>query len=127
MTVYVDNMRAPLGRLIMCHMLADTPSELHAMAAAIGVRGFHHQGDHYDVCLSKRALAVKAGAVEISKRVAAVMMRNKRDGFPMGTVSAAMALIRRRKIAAQSRAKGLCTVSFLFIGALVTGLIGGAG
>lgn len=72
MTVYVDNMRAPFGRMVMCHMLADTDDELHAMADRIGVaRQFQKPGTphaNYDICLSKRALAVAAGAVEASKR-----------------------------------------------------------
>jgi len=70
MAVYVDNMRAPFGRMIMCHMFADTTEELNAMADAIGVarRWIQHAGtwkEHYDVCLSKRARAVTLGAKEV--------------------------------------------------------------
>jgi len=69
--VYVDDMRAPFGRMIMCHMIADTSDELHAMAVRIGVRRRWCQNrgtyrEHYDICLAKRALAVKAGAREIT-------------------------------------------------------------
>jgi len=72
--VYVDDMRAPYGRLIMCHMIADSDEELHAMAERIGVARRWHQkpgpGSHYDIALSKRALAVAAGALEITWRQA---------------------------------------------------------
>lgn len=71
MTVYVDNMRASYGRMKMCHMIADTTDELLAMADKIGVDrkwlqkpGQRHE--HFDIALSKRALAVEAGAVEVS-------------------------------------------------------------
>lgn len=76
MTVYVDDMwRYPLGRfgrMKMSHLMADTDDELHAMAARIGVARKWHQDkgrwadSHYDIALSKRALAVAAGAVEIT-------------------------------------------------------------
>lgn len=66
--VYVDNMRAPYGRMIMCHMSADTEKELHRMARRIGVARRWYQGDHYDICLSKRKLAVVLGAKEITQR-----------------------------------------------------------
>jgi len=70
MTVYVDDMYkhalGRYGRIKMSHMIADTSEELHAMAARIGVQKRWYQGDHYDIALSKRALAVEAGAVEVS-------------------------------------------------------------
>ncbi len=71
MTVYVDDMRAHFGRMIMCHMIADTSDELHAMARSIGVRRKWCQGErtsreHYDICLGKRKVAVECGAVEIT-------------------------------------------------------------
>lgn len=84
MTVYVDDMRATFGRLIMCHMIADTDAELRAMAAKIGVDQKWHQGDHFDIALTKRALAVKNGAVEITMRQAAAMTYLRRVGAPMG-------------------------------------------
>jgi hypothetical protein len=64
---YVDDMRAKFGRMTMCHMIADTDDELHAMADRIGVARKWFQGDHYDLALSRRALAVAAGAQEITR------------------------------------------------------------
>lgn len=70
-TVYVDRCEWPLGRMMMCHMLADKVEDLHAMAERIGVARRWFQNDrypHYDICKAKRALAVKFGAVEIGRR-----------------------------------------------------------
>lgn len=78
MTVYVDDMRAKVGRLVLCHMMADTEAELHSMAARIGVLRRWHQGDHYDVCLSKRVLAIRHGAVEVTRRDLVVLRRARR-------------------------------------------------
>jgi hypothetical protein len=78
-TVYVDDMNAAYGRMKMCHMLADTDAELHAMADQIGVARKWWQspaktsGSHYDIALSKKALAIAAGAVEITWRQAGAM------------------------------------------------------
>lgn len=84
MSVYVDNMRAHYGRMIMCHMVADTDEELHAMAEKIGVARKWHQKagtvhSHYDIALSKRALAVANGAKEITMRELALLIRAKRN------------------------------------------------
>ena len=83
MTVYVDDMRARFGRMIMCHMVADTSEELHAMAWCIGVQRKWCQyadtyKEHYDICLSRRQLAVAAGAMEITWEEVGRMEREKR-------------------------------------------------
>jgi len=69
MTVYVDDVRHRYGRMVMAHMWADTEAELHEMAQAIGVarRWFQRppkaSWKHYDICLSKKAEAIRRGAV----------------------------------------------------------------
>ncbi len=68
MAVYVDDMRASVGRHIVCHMLADTPAELVAIAAAIGLSPGWRHDDHYDVPMPQRSLAVAAGAIEVTQR-----------------------------------------------------------
>ncbi len=78
MTVYVDDMATAYGRMRMCHMIADTEAELHAMADRIGVARKWYQGDHYDIAQSKKALALAAGAVPITWRQAAAMSRIRR-------------------------------------------------
>jgi len=71
--VYVDDMRAGFGRMIMCHMVADTRVELLEMADRIGVdrkwiRKAGTPKEHFDICLSKRAVAIRLGAVGITQR-----------------------------------------------------------
>jgi hypothetical protein len=90
MAVYVDDMNASFGRMKMSHMLADTDEELHAMAARIGVARKWHQApprhdSHYDIALSKKALAVAAGAVEITLRQAGSMNFRRRVTGQLGT------------------------------------------
>lgn len=81
MSVYVDDMAAPFGNMVMCHMWADTDAELLAMADQIGVQrkwiqghselsfGKHKKASwvHFDIAKSKRALAVLAGAIETDR------------------------------------------------------------
>lgn len=91
MTVYVDDMRAKFRRMVMCHMLADTDEELHAMADRIGVARRWWQspakssGSHYDIALSKRAEAVAAGAVEITWKQAGAMNLRRRVTGALGS------------------------------------------
>lgn len=101
MTVYVDNMRANYGRMIMCHMVADTDEELHAMADRIGVarRWFQDKSSspHYDIALSKRELAVAAGAVEVDVKTLAMMCGNWRATGVLGDPETAAAVWWARK------------------------------
>jgi hypothetical protein len=89
MSVYVDTMEAAFGRMIMCHMWADTLDELLAMADRIGVLrkwlqrpagawegldprypadhrlkvGTDANWVHFDIAKGKRAAAIAAGAI----------------------------------------------------------------
>ena len=82
MSVYVDDMylypMGQFGRMKMSHMIADTDEELHAMADTIGVARKWFQGDHYDIAISKRALAIAAGAKAITLQELAAMARDRR-------------------------------------------------
>lgn len=90
MTVYVDDMYLhPMGEfrhMKMSHMIADTHPELVAMADKIGVARRWIQkpgtaGEHFDVAITKRALAIAAGAVEITLRQCSHMCaRRQRTG-----------------------------------------------
>ena len=84
MTVYVDDMQAPFGRMRMCHMIADSSEELLVMADRIGVQrkwlqyaGTHQE--HFDIAMSKRRLAVEAGAVEVSRLQLGRILRDRRE------------------------------------------------
>lgn len=107
MTVYVDDMQAPYGRMKMCHMVADTDEELHAMADRIGVARRWWQspactsGSHYDIALTKKALALEAGAVSVTQRQLAAMNLRRRItgglGDPQSAEEWARAHFRARK------------------------------
>lgn len=68
MSVYVDAYRAPFRGMVMSHMMADTPEELHAMAAKLGLKRTWFQGNHYDVSETKRCEAIKLGAKAVTGR-----------------------------------------------------------
>jgi hypothetical protein len=98
MSVYVDDMEAPFKAgsrtFIMCHMLADTDEELHEMASAIGISRAHWQRppktSHYDIAKSKRVLAVKLGAVEVTMQQMAAMVARRRFTGSMGDPKTAL-------------------------------------
>ena len=67
----------------MCHMVADTSEELLDMADKIGVNrkwlqkaGTSHE--HFDIAMTKRAMAVANGAAEVSMMDVGRIIRAKR-------------------------------------------------
>lgn len=86
MPVYVDDMEAPFGRMLMSHMIADTSAELLAMADKIGVARKWIQypdtaREHFDIAQSKKAMAIKFGAVPVTwRQVGAMELRRRKTG-----------------------------------------------
>lgn len=90
MTVYVDDMKASFSTMVMCHMIADSEAELHQMADQLGISRSHHQApprhhSHYDIAQSKRALAIKKGAVEVSQKTLACMCMHRKEFGRLGS------------------------------------------
>lgn len=84
--VYVDNFYEMtgrnFGRMKMCHMIADTREELLQMVDKIGVnrkwiQSYDTPREHFDICLSKRKLAIKFGAIPINVRELAEKTRTR--------------------------------------------------
>lgn len=81
MSVYVDQPIYPFGRMMMCHLWADSLDELLAMVDRIGVErkwiqghptlsfGRHREASwvHFDIAKGKRVLAIQAGAIETDR------------------------------------------------------------
>lgn len=81
MSVYVDTQKNPFGRMLMSHMLADTPPELHAMAVKLGLKPEWFQKEstpHYDICQAKRKLALELGAIEADRHKVVEIIRKYR-------------------------------------------------
>jgi hypothetical protein len=88
--VYVDDMFATFGTMRMCHLIADSDEELFAMVDLIGVKRKWHQAppkhdSHFDISMSKRKLAIDAGAVPITLRTLAYMNRRRKVEGVLGT------------------------------------------
>ena len=64
------------------HLWADTPEELHAFAAQIGLSRHWFQAHkylpHYDLTMARRQVAVRRGAVEQSLRDLVLFMRKQK-------------------------------------------------
>jgi hypothetical protein len=107
MAVFVDDMfhhrMGRFGRLKCSHMVADTDEELHAMAARIGVSEKWWQspdktsGSHYDIAMSKRALAINAGAIPITMRQLAAMNARRHVTGELGDPTTAIEWLRARR------------------------------
>jgi Protein of unknown function (DUF4031) len=92
MTVYVDDMEAEFGRMVMCHMIADTTDELLDMARKIGVRTKWIQNagtyrEHFDVCKSKRAAALSLGAIPLTRKQLAQKLIDRRPAQALTALS----------------------------------------
>ncbi len=113
MTVYLDDYRVAYRGRHICHMIADTEAELHAMAAALGLseRWFHR--DHYDVTDELRVAALALGAVPISARDCATMAvyRRRTGRLPALAEVPAIQAERARRIRARAAAREGCSVS----------------
>jgi hypothetical protein len=78
----------------MCHMIADTPDELHAMADAIGMSRQWYQVPpkasfwHYDVAKGKRELAISNGALDCDRNTFVAHLRRIRESKIFGDVYA---------------------------------------
>lgn len=104
MPVYVDNMKAAYGRMKMCHMVADSVAELLEMADKICVNRKWFQltsQPHFDISLSKRALAVANGAIEVDRHGLYVVMKRyrekvKSDPAEIASVRSALAATKTR-------------------------------
>jgi hypothetical protein len=87
MSVYVDSANISFRGMTMCHMIADSLDELHAMADRLGLRREWFQAappasfPHYDVSLGKRQLAVAHGAIECDRKAIVEHMRRLRPAF----------------------------------------------
>lgn len=99
MAVYCDDMYLyPMGQFQrgpytykMSHMIADTDEELHEMARKIGVEREHFQKEgtykrHYDIAMSKRALAIKNGAISIRMSELGFLIRNRKETGQLGSL-----------------------------------------
>lgn len=87
MSVYVDDLfpvmvtrkwRWPM----VAHLVADSEEELHRFAASVGLRRpWYQQGHyHYDLTPNKRLAAIKAGALQVSRREMARIVRGQAHG-----------------------------------------------
>lgn len=85
MAVYVDPAVHPFGRMIMCHLWADSLDELHGFAARLGLKRAWFQEPpkaswcHYDVGKRLRARAIALGAIPVDG-LAAVEARARQVG-----------------------------------------------
>ena len=86
MAIYVDDLRSPYAGMRMCHMIADSPRELFYMVDKIGVKRKWIQfpgtyREHFDICLTKRKMAVRLGAIQITTRELGRRLMDRRNSY----------------------------------------------
>jgi hypothetical protein len=117
--IYVDRAIWERWDRRWCHLIADDDEadELHAFAAAIGCKRERYQCkprrpwvDHYDVDEERRAKAVAAGAIELSRREICEIVARKRAGT-LAEREATAAPAGRPPAAADQRAGSTSTAS----------------
>lgn len=78
MPIYVDDTEEKQGLMKLCYMTADSLEELHVMAKKLErpKESCFYGGDfpYYKICKSKRKLAVKYGAVELTNQELLALM-----------------------------------------------------
>lgn len=89
--VYVDDMECGFGRMIMCHMYADSTEELLAMVDKIGVqrKWIQYPGtyrEHFDIAKGKKALAVMHGSKQTTWREYALFVKARRERMADGKI-----------------------------------------
>lgn len=96
MTVYVDDVRHSFGRMVMCHMWADSLEELLEMARRINIDEKWLQKPpeaswvHFDISISKKIKALRYGAVLTDKFGPSEHVANLRwDGKMLDTIKEA--------------------------------------
>ena len=81
--LYVDHVRIPFGRMLMNHLMANTPEELREAAEQLGLSAYiQHPGtekEHLDVSETKRQEALAMGARPVTGREIVGLVRAKRD------------------------------------------------
>jgi len=89
MSVYVDNLRPCQPKRVWrwctsCHLIADSPVELHEFAARLGLQRSWFQAfgrlPHYDLTAGKRRRALALGAHQISDRALVARMDRRGSG-----------------------------------------------
>ena len=88
MAILVDEARWPWRGTVWCHLVTDSHlEELHDFARRLGCRRIGFQGDHYDIDVDTRRLAIAAGAEptssrELVRRLRAAGLRLRPSQFP---------------------------------------------
>lgn len=77
MAILVDEARWPWRGTYYCHLVSDSDlGELHEFAGQLGQRRVGFQGDHYDIDVIDRTLALEMGARECTSREVVRALKN---------------------------------------------------